>query len=332
VSGETMKKTILSLSLVLFFSFSIASAQIPKMTVGYGSISSAQLPAWIAKETGIFNKNGLDVQLVFFKGSTTAVMALMSTETPISQVTGPPIVNAGLRGGDSVFVAGGAVIIDYWLMSRRDIKTAEQLKGGSIAVSTFGGQSEFVSRIALKKLGLTPGKDVTMVQIGVPSDRLIATETGKVRAALLNAPDSFIGEKKGLYTHAYISLPSQSTGVATTRRFIRENPDLVRKYVRAQVEAVHRIKTDKDITLRVLVKYLGTQDKQILERTYEDIASDQKLPPKQYPTLEGLKTIIDPLAETDAKAKSVKPEDFVDMSFVRELDQSGFTDSLYKKK
>lgn len=171
-----------------------------------------------------------------------------------------------------------------------------------------------------------------MVQIGVPSDRLIATETGKVRAALLNAPESFIGEKKGLHTHAYVSLPSQSTGVATTRRFIRENPDLVRKYVRAQVEAVHRIKTDKEITLRVLVKYLGAQDKQILERTYEDIASDQKLPPKQYPTLEGLKTIIDPLAETDAKAKAVKPEDFVDTTFVKELDQSGFTDSLYKKR
>lgn len=327
-----MKKTLLAVSLVLLFSFSSASAQVTKMVVGYGSISSAQLPAWIAKETGIFTKNGLDVQLVFFKGSTTAVMALLSRETPISQVTGPPIVNAGLRGSDSVFVAGGAVIVDYWLMSRADIKTAEQLKGGSIAVSTFGGQSEFVSHIALKKLGLTPGKDVTMVQIGVPSDRLIATETGKVRASLLNAPDSFIGEKKGLHTHAYVSLPSQSTGVATTRRFIRENPDLVRKYVRAQVEAVHRIKTDKETAMRVLTKYLGPQDKQILERTYEDIASDQKLPPKQYPTLEGLKTIIDPLAETDPKAKSVKPEDFVDPTFVKELDQSGFTDSLYKKR
>ena len=120
--------------------------------------------------------------------------------------------------------------------------------------------------------------------------------------------------------------------MATTRRFIRENPDLVRKYVRAQIEAVHRIKTDKETGLRVLVKYLGPQDKQILDKTYDDISSDQKLPPKQYPTLEGLKSILDPLAETDAKAKAAKPEEFVDMTFVRELDQSGFTDSLYKKQ
>jgi hypothetical protein len=95
---------------------------------------------------------------------------------------------------------------------------------------------------------------------------------------------------------------------------------------------VHRIKTDRELAQRVLVKYLGPQDKQILEKTYDDISSDEKLPPKQYPTLEGLKTIIDPLADTDAKAKAAKPEDFVDMSFIRELEQSGYIDSLYKKR
>ena len=106
-----MKRTVW-MTLLLLFSCSSASAQLSKITVGYGSISAAQLPVWVGKEAGIFSKNGLDVQLVFFKGSTTAVMALVSRETPISQVTGPPIVNASLRGADSVFVAGGAVIID----------------------------------------------------------------------------------------------------------------------------------------------------------------------------------------------------------------------------
>src|SRR6185312_11863851 len=124
---ECMKRPVL-VTLFLLFSCASASAQLTKITVGYGSISAAQLPVWIGKEAGIFSKNGLDVQLVFFKGSTTAVMALISKETPISQVTGPPIVNAVLRGSDAVFVAGGAVIIDYWLMSRPEIKSAEQLK------------------------------------------------------------------------------------------------------------------------------------------------------------------------------------------------------------
>jgi ABC-type nitrate/sulfonate/bicarbonate transport system substrate-binding protein len=229
-------------------------------------------------------------------------------------------------------IAGGAVVADYWLMSRSDMKTAEQLKGGSVAVSTFGGQSEFVARIALKKLGLTPVKDVTMVQIGAPPDRLAALLTGKVRAALLNPPDSFVGEKKGFYTLVQLSVPTQSTGVATTRRFIRENPDVVKKYIRSQIEAVHRIKTDRVAGMNVLVKYLGPQDKEILEKTYDDASNDRKLPPKQYPTLEGIKNILDPLAETDPKAKAAKAEDFVDMSFISELDQSGYIDSLYKKR
>lgn len=327
-----MKLAILVISLCLSFSAFEASAQVIKLTAGYGAISAAQFPAWMAKESGIFRKNGLDVELVFFRGSTTAVMALLARETPISQVTGPPVVSAVLRGSDAVMVAGGSVLADYALMSRGEIKNAEQLKGGTIAVSTFGGQSDFVARIALKRLGLTPVKDVALVQIGAAPDRVTALETGRVRGALLNPPENFIGEKKGFNTLVQVSLPSQSTGVATTRRFIRENPDMVRKYVKSQVEAVHRIKTDRETGMRVLVKYLGPQDKEILEKTYDDASSDNKLPPKQYPSLEGFKTILEPLAETDPKARAAKPEDFVDMNFIRELDQSGYIDSLYKKR
>jgi len=127
-----------------------------------------------------------------------------------------------------------------------------------------------------------------------------------------------------------VSLPYQSTGVATTRRFIRETPDVVRRYIRSQVETVHRIKTDRETGRKVLTKYLALQDKEILERTYDLTSADDKLPPKQYPTLEGIKNILEPLAEKDPKAKAAKPEDFVDMSFIKELDESGFIDDLYK--
>ena len=129
-----------------------------------------------------------------------------------------------------------------------------------------------------------------------------------------------------------MSIPYQAPGVATTRRFIRESPDIVRRYIKSQVEAVHRIKTDRETGKKVLLKYLGAQDKEILERTYDLTSTDDKLPPKQYPTLEGIKNILEPLAQTDPKAKAAKPEDFVDMSFIRELDQSGYIDSLYKKR
>jgi len=327
-----MKRVILAISLLLPVSFSVASAQLTRVTVGYATIAAGSLPAWMAKESGIFRNNGLDVQLVYFIGGTPAVMALLSRETPISQVGGPAIVSASLRGADTVMVAGGFVITEWWLMARPDIKTAEQLKGGSVAITLFGGIADFMTRIALKRLGLTPVKDVAFLQIGGFPEILSALEKGKVQATMLPTPDNFIAQKRGFYNLVSVRLPYQSTGVTTTRTFIRESPDIVRRYVRSQIEAVHRIKTDRETGKKVLVKYTGVQDKEILERTYDHSFADEKLSPKQYPTLEGIKNILELLAQTDAKAKAAKPEDFVDVSFIRELDQSGYIDSLYKKR
>jgi ABC-type nitrate/sulfonate/bicarbonate transport system substrate-binding protein len=278
----------------------------------------------------IFRKNGLEVQLVYFRGGTITAMALVARETPISQVSGPPIVSAVLKGADAVMVAGGNVVSEYWLMSRPEIKTAEQLKGGSVAIATFGGQADFISRIALQKLGLTSGKDVVIVQVSRVPERLSALQSGKVQAAMLNVPDNVTAQKRGFNSLVSLRLPYQGVGVSTTRTFIRENPDLVRKYVKSQIEAVHRIKTDRELGLKVLAKYLSAPDKEILERSYDDISSDEKGPPKQYPSLEGIKNILEPLAATDPKAKAARPEDFVEMRFVKELDESGFVDELYK--
>src|ERR1700757_4948975 len=128
-----MKRVILAISLLLSLSFSVAWAQLTKMTVGYGAIAGGTLPPWLAKEAGIFAKNGLDVQLVYFRGGTTAMMALLSRQNPISQGGGPAIVSASLRGADTIMIAGVVVVTEWWLMTRPDIKTAEQLKAGSVA-------------------------------------------------------------------------------------------------------------------------------------------------------------------------------------------------------
>ena len=328
VKEDPMKAVILAISLFLLLSVSVASAQLTKITVGYTAISAGHCPAWVAKESEIFRKNGLEVQLVYFRGGTTVVAALLSREIPISQVSGPWVVSASLRGADTVMIAGGIVITEWWLMTRPDIKTAEQLKGGTIGGSF--GLPDFMARIALKRLGLTPLKDVAFLQIGGLPERMSALEKGKIQAAMFPTPDNFVAQKRGFYNLVSVRLPYQSAGVATTRRFIRESPDIVRRYVKSQIEAVHRIKTDRENGKKVLVKYTGLQDKDILERTYDDISTDDRLPPKQYPTLEGLKSILESLAPTDLKAKAAKPEDFVDMRFVKELDESGFVDDLYK--
>ena len=309
----------------------LAVAQTTKLTVGYSAISGDQLPAWVAKETGIFEKNGLDVQLVFFTGGTTAVMALVSSDTPISQVAGAGVINSALAGSDAVLIVGGITSLNYNLMAQSHIKTAEQLKGGSVAISRFGSASDFIARYALSKIGLTPGKDVTLVQIGSTGARMDATLTGRVQATVINPPASFIAEKRGMTTLAELpklGLVYQHTSAATTKRYIRENPDIVRRYVKSQVEAVHRIYTDKETSIKVLSKYFGRGvEREILEKTWANLLNDAVLPRKQYPSLEGIKTIL----ATEAKGKPAKAEDFADLTFIRELDKSGYIDSLYKK-
>jgi ABC-type nitrate/sulfonate/bicarbonate transport system substrate-binding protein len=126
-----------------------------------------------------------------------------------------------------------------------------------------------------------------------------------------------------------LGLVYQHTSAATTRKYIREHPEIVRRYVKSQVEAVHRIYTDKEASLRALARFIGrTVERDVLEKTWENLLSESVLPRKQYPSLEGIKTIL----ATELKGKPGKPEDFVDSSFIRELDQSGYIDGLYKKR
>jgi NitT/TauT family transport system substrate-binding protein len=327
----TRLAVLIIMVLSFVFTYSTASAQLTKLNVGYVGINSDNVIAWVAKEAGIFAKNGLDVQLIYFAGGSTSVMALVSGESPIIQTGAPPIVNAVLGGSDPVMIAGGVVTLDYWLLSRPEIKTPEQLKGGAVAISRFGSSSDFIVRYALQKIGLTPVKDVAILQIGALPDRLAAMESKRVQATVLAPPAMYVAQKRGfniLADVAALGLAYQATGVATTRKFIREHPEVVRKYIKAHVDAVHRFKTDRETGTRILAKYLGLMDKEILDRTYEGAIAENKLPAKQYPTLAGIKTIL----EADPKAKSSKPEEFADMRFIKELDDSGYIDSLYKGK
>jgi NitT/TauT family transport system substrate-binding protein len=330
-----MINAILALALQIVISHS-ALAQPFKINVGYSGISGDHLPSWLAKEAGIFDRNGLDVQLVYVTGGTTTSMALISKDLPIIELSGSTVINSGLAGSDAAIVAAGFTSLSYALMGAPGITAPAQLRGGSVAVSRLGGAAHFTARFALEKLGLTPGKDVTFLQIGTTTDRLVALQTGRVQAAPLDAPIRFVAQKRGMNVLADVAnlgLVIQHTCVATTRRYAKDQADIVKRYVRSQIEAVHRIYTDRETSIKVLSKYHGNAiERDLLEKTYESFLSEAVLPRKQYPSLEGIKTVLQVLGENDAKAKAAKPENFADLTFVRELDQSGYIDSLYKTK
>jgi NitT/TauT family transport system substrate-binding protein len=306
-----------------------AHAQLTKITVSYSADTPAYLPVFTAKETGIFSKNGLDVQLVRI-AEAVAVMALIAGESPICEVGGSAVIASNLGGSDAVIVAAGSTATDYVFVSQKDIKTPRQLKGGLLGVSTLSGSAIFASYFALRKIGLDPNKDVSFVVIGQTSDRFLALRIGRVQATLLTAPHWIIAERESFILTDVTEMPFPYNTVSTTRRFMAENPDTVRKFVKSQIDAVHLLKTDRETGLKVLAKYLRQKlDREILQRTYDQAVTDAVLPRKQYPDLAGVKTVLDLIG--DSKAGKAKPEQFVDTRFVKELDDAGYIDNLYKR-
>ena len=311
-----------------------AGAQLTKVTTSYVSDSAGVLPLWLAKEAGIFARNGLDVQAVRVHAAV-GVMALMSGELQFVLASGPVVVDSALRGSNAVYVAGGMSTLDFVLVTRPEIKTAEQLKGGTVGLSAFRGANPTATRFALQKLGLGP-KDVSLIVVGGTSERIASLRLGKIQGTLFSPPQNITAQREGfnaLADVAELGLPFVHIGVATTRTFIRDNPAVVRRYVKSHIEAIAAMKTDREMAIKTLTKYLGQiKDRDVLVKSYEAAAPDNRISRKQYPDLAGLQIALDLLAEENPKAKSAKPEDFVDSRFIKELDDSGTIDNLYKAK
>ena len=310
------------------------SAQSKKIKVGYSSDAPGSLATWLAKEAGIFARNGLEAELVRTR-STIGVLALLSGDLDFIQASGPTVIESGLRGSDLVYVAGGMATLDFILLSQPEIKTPELLRGGILGLASIRGASLVATEFALEKLGLKP-KDVKYIVVGGTPERLIALRNKQLQATLLSPPTSIVAEREGFHQLADVGalgLPFLHNGIATSRRFIRDNAETVRRYVKSQIEAVHLMKTDRKTSVAVLAKYLRqTKNREILERSYELSVTDQKYPRKQYPTLAGIQTVLDAIADENPKAKAARPQDFIDARFIKELDESGYIEGLYKGK
>ena len=329
--------TLKILSAVLLGWLSVGSqafGQLTKLNVLTTGVSPTSLPSYIARDSGIFARNGLDVQVV--RGtSSIATMALISGELGIIEIAGPSIVRSSLRGADVVFVAAGVVTLNYWLMAAKHIKTAEQLKGGIIGSSDLSGSSFIAIQFALRKIGLNPDKDATIIRAGGTPERLVGLQTGRMQATVLNPPTSFLAHREGFNILTDVTgMPFQHNGVATTKRFIREHADVVRRYVKSQIEAVHLMKADRQTGIAILMKALKAkpEERELVEKSYIASIGEEVYPQKQYPSIAGIQTILDAMVKEEPKAKDAKPEDFVDARFIQELDNGGFIANLYKGK
>jgi len=310
-----------------------ANAQLRKINIAYTATSPYQAVLIVAKEVGLFKKYNLDPTLVFTTGGSLGIQAMIGGDVAMTLSDGSSSVVSRLAGVDIVVIASLLNTFPYSLISLPEIKKVDQLRGGKIAVSRFGSATDLSVKMALARVGLNAEKDVTLLQIGVQTARYAALQSKNVQATIITPPFTLTARKAGFQTlldMAELNIPFQLTGLLALRPYLKSNPDIVLSVIRTLSEAIHFYKQEKETTIKILGKYLKTDDREALEETHREIAV-KSMPEKPYPTLAGIRTILDEFALRNPKAKGAKPEDFVDSSFVKKVDDEGLFDRLYNK-
>jgi ABC-type nitrate/sulfonate/bicarbonate transport system substrate-binding protein len=293
---------------------------------------TASAPIWIAKETGLFEKNGFDATVIFISGSIRGIQAILAGDIPIGEGGGPGLVSARLAGGDVVAVAGTINVLPYYLVAQPSVKKPEDLRGKIGGNHIAGTTAEFALRMSLKKLGIDPLKDVQLRVIGGTIERMAALQKGLVNFTVVTEAGKAVAEKNGFPTVVDMiaqGIPFPQNGVYTSGKLIRERPDIVRRYVKAYVEAIHYYKTHKEESLKILKKYSRVDDRAVLEDSWNWHA--RYFPSIPYPTVDGYQLILQDMAASNPKAAKANAREMVDLRFIKELEDSGFIKSLYGK-
>jgi len=317
---------------VLFFGRADAQAQpLHKVRIGYPSISSRQAQLWVAKDEGLFRKYGLDVELIFLRGGQVAIQALTGGDPPLMTVGN--VIIANLQGHDIVLVGAVENSYDQSVFARPGVAARmEQLKGKRFGISGFGSATHNAALILFKKFNLEANKDVMFVPTGTGPERLAAMGAGRIDATFFNPSEVPQALKAGLVEiiqMADLDFEVQGSGLATSRSFIKANRGIVKSALKAYVEGIHYIFANRPPTLKSLAKYMRTNEPEVLDYSYQHYL--KRTPKRPYPTMKGIQNLVDMSVGQILQTKTAKPEQFVDLSFLQELEAEKFFDEMAKR-
>ncbi len=329
-----MKQAATVLLLLLFSPTALLAQSQKTLLLGLASISGGIETLYVTKKIGAFKRNGLEVDFLLLQGGSQALQVLLSGELKlISGGGGAAAQRARFKGAGNLLVATYTPTMPYSLYVNRKIQDAKQLKGAKIAISRFGSSSDFAARFMVSRLGLDPAKEVTIMQFGNQRERMSALINGAVEGSVVDAPNTLIARQQGfveLADASKLGLIYPHNNIATTDRFIRDEPQTVFSFLRAFVEGIAYYRTHKVESMQMIKEFLRVGDNAIAEEAYDYYS--RITPAKPYPSSEGVRGVIEEIALSEPAIKSAKVEQFVDPSFIAKLDQSGFIDGLYKRK
>lgn len=331
MTGKKLTAAALLLAAVL----AAATAGAESIRIGVSGSSIAFTPFYAAKQGGYFKKYNLDVEIVSITGATIVVQALLGGNIDFA-IVGQALVRAAAQGADLTMIASYMNRFPYTFMVKPTVKRVEDLKGGKLAVSSFGAADELAQRISLEKLGLNPEKDVTFLQVGGQTARLTALKAGSVDGTVFATPLTGVARNMGfreLFKMSQLNIFYPHEGIVVSKSYIPGHRDTITRFLKAFIEAVHAMKTKKEFAMSSMAAHLRldpVKDRDSLETGYEDevLGHYEKNP---RPSPEAIKFILDLMAKDGkTKIKSSDPRDYIDTSFIDELTKSGFIDALYK--
>jgi len=285
----------------------------------------------IAKDTGAWDKQNLDVTLVQISGDPQIVQAVVANQAQFGAMNGTGFFNAAAAGGDLLLIGSLLDSVTDYLVVTPDIKTAADLKGKKIAISTVGSENERNSMLAIKGLGLDPAKDVTFLPVGGEGPRLAALKAGTVSAGALGIGNEGVVASAGLHilSSMYdLKLPAITAGIGVTRSWYNANKDIARRFLAGFVAGIAYFKTNKAGSLPIMSSFLNQTDQKIVSDAYDAVAPLYRREP--IATVAGAQSAIDFTGATTPAAKGLDPTKFIDNSILDQLQSSGFIDSLYK--
>ena len=321
---------LLMISLTAFLLGFCAKAFAEPVKLGYAALTAGQVAPWIAKEAGYFSKYGIEAELIYIP-AVAATQALIAGEIQLAQVTGVSTSGAILAGADVRIIASVQDRLSGSIYARPEIKTPEDLKGKKLGISRFGAVSETGAGMFLARFGLKRNTDVAIIQLGGLPEIITAMERGGVDAGFANPPQTSRARRLGmreLFDLNALGVELQQTCVTVTTKYLRERRPVVKNFLQAYSEGLHRFITDREYSVQVLKKYLRVDDKEILDDAYTFYSQRlQKIP---LPTLKGIKFILDEMAEKATAGKKRGAGEFCRFSLLQELEQNGFFKQLWK--
>ena len=296
-----------------------------KVRVATGLLATWQSTAWLGAEAGIFKKHGIDMTLpAIAVGGPQAAAGVVRGDWEFAHTGTLPVAEEVLKGRDIVILATPtSEFANSFVMTRKEINELAQLTGKKVGVLTETGQTSVAARITVEKAGAT----ATYVPL-VKFDRIYAAlANGEIDAGALPIDLRFTGQVH----YGWNAFPIHEFGTpsifASTRKLISSNRELVMDVMKGFVETIHLFKTQPDIVVPLLQRYLKIDDRKAAEDLYAFHVPVFQMAPR--PSFPGMQTVRDLLVTKYPAAASLKETDIADPSFVEELERNGFIEGLY---